>query len=615
MLCQSCSAANPIDADFCSLCGHKLLVVSGEYTEDDQEAFDSQQEGQFTLDEHLLERVSILEEVMRRTADSFRQMLGTLYTLEQKILVNDTGLTTLRDLLESKKLIDRQAWNELWEARMDRQLLALEKRERFAGAKERIDELYSGESREAFNHLLDQAEYALLGLDIDAAMEVLEEAHRLDAHNFELSFFLGETRFNEGRADAALTFFTRVLAVKPRHFESLVYSGVLCHEQGNGARAEDLLKRAVAFYPDSFLPAFSLGAVYASGGSFSQAVILLEKAVSTEAGMPQAHYLLGSCYFEMSRLRPAMRQLETAVRQDPAFVEAHHLLGLAYLDRGWHKKALASFRLAQRLRPSRLEYQELVQFLGPKPGEIPELRPESVHWLSRAEDALRAGRERDALSAYRRAVGQDPDNPTLLVAYAMACLELQRSDDIEPAIDRVLEMDAGERLEAVAYATWIEALRAEGRFREGNRLGEVLLQRSETDFGRTVAYFELACNLAEMEEDLDKALDYAQLALDQSPEGLTRFPLAVLGWVHFKRRELPQAVDCLTRSNALGSSARSLTHLGIALLADGDQQQARKAMASARSLEEHRGGLQATVFEALAAGARLLQETPRTPEP
>ena len=85
-------------------------------------------------------------------------------------------------------------------------------------------------------------------------------------------------------------------------------------------------------------------------------------------------------------------------------------------------------------------------------------------------------------------------------------------------------MEPGERLEAVAYATWIEALRAEGRFREGNRLGNILLERTETDFGRTVAYFELACNLAEMEEDLDRALELAGRALERSPESLTRFP-------------------------------------------------------------------------------------------
>lgn len=615
MYCQACSSPNPNDADFCGRCGHKLLVVSGSYTDEDQEAFDDQPGEQYSLDEHLLERVSILEEVLRKTADSIRQALGSLYTLEQKILVNETGLTTLRELLESKRLIDRQEWSELWESRMDRRLLALEKRERFNSLKERIAELYHGEQRQAFGELLQQAEYALIGLDIDGAMEALDEAHRLDPQNFELTFFLGETCFNEGSTEAALSFFTRVLAVKPKHFEALVYSGVLCHQEGQDDRAEELLKRAVGWFPDSFLPAFGLGAIYAGSGSFAQAAVLLEQAVAQEDALPQAQYLLGNCYFEMSRLGPAMSHLEQAVRLDPTLVEAHHLLGLAYLDRGWRKKALASFRVAQRLQPGRLEYQELVLFLGPaaarQSGESSELSEDARRWLRRAEDALRAGQERQALSAYRRAVGQDPDNPALLVAYAMACLELQRPEEIEPAIERVLDMDAGGRIDAVAYATWIEALRAEGRFREGNRLGERLLAETTSDFGRTVAYFELACNLAEMEEELDRALELARQALHSSPDRLTRFPLAILGWVHFKRGELESAVDCLTRANDLGSSARSLTQLGIVLLAAGDRPAARQALADARALDASRAGLKSTVFDALAVGARLLQDNPR----
>lgn len=641
MLCQACSSENPLDAELCGRCGHKLLIVSGDYTEDDQEAFDTRPTEQGSLDEHLLERISILEEVLRRTTDSMRQSLGSLYTLEQKILVNETGLSTLRDLLEAKGLISRQEWSELWEMRMDRQLLALEKREHFTRVREAIHELFAGERRERFEELLAQADHALLGLDIDTAMEILEEAHDLDPSNFELSFFLGETCFNEGKAAAALTFFTRVLAVRPRHFESLVYSGVLCHEQGTAHRAEDLLKRAVAFYPDSFLPAFSLGAVYVAAGSFNQAATLLEQAVTIEDAMPQAQYLLGTCCFEMGRLGDAIERLTTATRQDPTFVEAYHLLGLALLDSDRPQQALTAFQLAQRLRPGRLEYEELVQFLrselgselGSEPGSEadtsdaagsqaggaeltgPGLTDESRHWLSRAEDALRAGQGREALSAYRRAVAQDENNPTLLVAYAMACLELQRSDEIEPALDRVFDMRPGERLEAVAYATWIEALRADGRIRESNRLGLELLEQAETDFGRTVAHFELACNLAEMGEALDDALDHAHRAVDTSPPALVRFPLAVLGWVHLKRQEIEPAVDCLTRSNALGSSARSLTQLGIALLAAERYAAARDALSRARSLEEHRGGLQAAVFDALAGGARLLQETPRTTEP
>ncbi|MCP4007640.1 MAG: hypothetical protein GY725_25950, partial [bacterium] len=227
MYCQACSALNDDQREFCHRCQQKLLVVSGGYTAEDQDAFDDHPEEQYSLDEHLLERISILEEAVRRTAHSVRLSLASLYKLEQKILVNQTGVTTLRDLLESKNVFGQGEWNELWESRMESQLLALEKRERFAAVKEKIEALYRGDARDDFVRLLEEAEYALLAFDVQRAVGRLEAANQLDPANHELAFFLAETFFNDGNNEVARAYFGRVLAVKDDHFESLVYSGVL----------------------------------------------------------------------------------------------------------------------------------------------------------------------------------------------------------------------------------------------------------------------------------------------------------------------------------------------------------------------------------------------------
>ena len=110
---------------------------------------------------------------------------------------------------------------------------------------------------------------------------------------------------------------------------------------------------------------------------------------------------------------------------------------------------------------------------------------------------------------------------------------------------KVLDLNPGEMLKATAYAALIEALRSEGKFREGNRIGERLLDEGTSNFAKTIAYYEMAYNLAEMEEDLDEALDYARRSLELAPDELKQFPLAALGWVHYKRKEFEQAVDFL----------------------------------------------------------------------
>ncbi len=631
LYCQVCGCRNSEELEYCRHCHQRLLVVSGPQAIEEQDTFDSNPEEQFSFDEHLLERISILEEVVKRTTETVRHALGALYKLEQQILVNQTGVTTLRDMLESKNLIAREEWSELWESRMDYQLLALEKRERFAGAKDKIAALYSGDEPERFHTLLDEAEYALSSLDIETAVRVLDRAHRSDLANHELSFFLGETFFNEGAGETALGYFAKVLAVKPSHFESLVFSGVLCHEQHEEGHAEELLKRALAHYPEAFLPAFSLGAVFAARGRLSEAAVLLERAVALDP-IPQALYLLGNCCYEMGRSGAAIRHLREVVRMDPAFEEAYDLLGLAYLDRRWHRKAMTALGEAQRLHPKTLRYHELMQLLPREAaGDAPEPEPptagdtagdngllgrdlspdavsqEALAFVRKAEAALAGGEPSQALSFFRQALAQETDNPTLLVAYAMACLEIGRTQEIESVIDKVIGLDPGEPLTATACATLIEALRFQGKYREGNRIGRKLLGDECSDFTKTVAYFELAFNLAEIEEDLDDALTYARSSVELAPREIRPFSLAALGWVHFKRREFPQAVDCLTQSSELEPSGRTLTHLGMALLAAGERDEARQALVQARDLGH--AALGEKVLEALKDGTRRLRQT------
>ena len=324
--------------------------------------------------------------------------------------------------------------------------------------------------------------------------------------------------------------------------------------------------------------------------------------------MPQALYLLGNCLYDMGKSTAAIKHLKRAVQQAPAFEEAHHLLGLAYLDRRWTKKALDAFRQAQRLNPKKLQYRDLVRFLEGEAGRpLPEVPAEAADFITAGERSLASGDERAALTSYRRALDLAPENPTLLLTYALACLQLDRGQEIEAVTKKVLEAHPGEMLEATAYAALIEALRSQGRYREGNKIGRAMLSEGRSTFSKTIAYYEMAFNLAEMEEDLDAALDYARQSLELAPEELKAFPLAALGWVHYKRREFDQAVDFLSRSSELGPSTTTLTHLGMALLASGQEERARSVLAHARALDSPRDDLGAKMMEVMQESTRLLE--------
>jgi tetratricopeptide (TPR) repeat protein len=316
----------------------------------------------------------------------------------------------------------------------------------------------------------------------------------------------------------------------------------------------------------------------------------------------------------MGKLSSAVHFLQEAVRHDPAFEEAHHLLGLAYLDRHWTRKALDSFRQAQRLNPKKLQYQDLVRYLSGHDGTpLPEVEGDAGIWFHKGEEMLARDNLKQAHSCYRRALALDPDNPTLLMSYALLCLHMNRSQEIEAVTRKVLDLNPGETLKATAYAALIEALRSQGKFREGNRIGERLLDEGSSNFTKSIAYYEMAYNLAEMEEDLDEALDYARRSVELSPDEIKQFPLAALGWVHYKRKEFDKAVDFLSRSSELGPSTVTLTHLGMALLASGEEDQARSVLAHARAIGDRGEALQEKMMECMKDSARLIERARRVP--
>lgn len=616
MICQVCGAGNEIEREFCKKCQSKLLVVSG--AGETYEETGGVEEG-VSLDEHLLERVSVLEEIVKRSAETLKMLLDALNRQEKNGFVVQTGLLALKDLLERKGLLVEEELLDLWETRVDHHMAAMEKRERFLERKERMLADFSGERRERFKALLSDAEFAFYALEPEKGVRSLEDAWKLDKSNAELAFFLGETYFNEGETERAGILLNQVLEKAPRHFEALVYAGVLENEAGNTEKGLEHLRRAVTVKPDAFLPHFAMGALLALKGQLAKAEVFLKRAVEIEENS-QALSLLGTIAYERGRLSEAIEAFQKAVRLDPDDEDALYQLGLCYLDRGWTQKAAERFQSALELNPNRIEYQEASKLLAPSSGRtLPKVTGEAAD-LSRRAEAAAARDPQKALALYRRALKLDPENPTLMIAYALLCSSVGRTSEAVATTRRVLSREPGEMVAAAAYATLLEALKAEGKFREGNRIAEEMLGVVRSNYAKSIAYFQRATALAEMGEDLDGALAAADLSLKLSPKEMRQFPLAAKGWVHYKRREFERAIECLRRATDLGATPTGLTHLGLAYLAVGDARAARLAFGRAKRgrggrIPAARGGLESKMLEQIRRNLQLSEKLSNRKKP
>jgi len=604
MLCQTCSAYNDDEREFCSRCQNKLLVLSGvnSFEEDDLEDYDEEED--LSLDEHLLERVSALEEIVKRSAETLRTVVDAVQKHERAIFINQTGLLSVKELLEKKNLVSADELVELWESKMGEQMLALEKKQRFADRRDRMLSLFRGEKRDRFLAHMGEAEAAFDAFDPERGMKGLEEAFKLDRDNYELSFFLGEMFFNDGNIDRAKSYLERTLEVQPDHFDAAVFYGVLLHERQDLKGAERWLRRAIQISTESFLPYFSLGAIYARQGKLLRAQKFLEKAVQLEP-IQQAHYLLGTIFYEKGQLERAIRSFQAALKLDPDYEEAIYHLGLCYLDRNWNRKAIDCFQEALELNPNKMEYQQAVKIYEGVSGHVPLEGPAAEEFAA-AEALVSAGNYSGALDRYRRAAQADPENVSILLPYALLCSHLDLNSEAIGAARGILKNRPAEVVAAAAYTTLVEALRAEGNFKESNRALEEMLRSYTSNYAKSIAYYEKAYNLAEMEENLDEALESAQLALRYSPKELKQFPLAALGWVYFKRRDFQNAVDFLTKSADLGPTATNLMHLGMALLESGQKDRARAVFRKAKSFKTKGAGLEEKILEQVRSTTKLI---------
>src|SRR6266550_9381683 len=119
MLCQTCGALNDDEREYCSRCQNKLLVLSGVTSFEEDEAEDYEEEEDVSLDEHLLERVSAIEEIVKRSAETIRSLVDAVGKHERAIFINQTGLLSVKELLEKKNMLTSDEVVELWESRSE----------------------------------------------------------------------------------------------------------------------------------------------------------------------------------------------------------------------------------------------------------------------------------------------------------------------------------------------------------------------------------------------------------------------------------------------------------------------------------------------------------------
>src|SRR5216684_6228621 len=106
--CQKCRAANPLGQEFCLRCGTRLMLVveppSARVGTADTTA----------NEEHLLERLTILENTMARLAERLEQGLNLLLRQSETAYTNHALVKSLIEVLSECGVVDSDRLESMW---------------------------------------------------------------------------------------------------------------------------------------------------------------------------------------------------------------------------------------------------------------------------------------------------------------------------------------------------------------------------------------------------------------------------------------------------------------------------------------------------------------------
>jgi Flp pilus assembly protein TadD len=352
IFCQRCKTGNELGQDLCARCGTRLMLM----VETSSARFEDRSTAG-GMEEHLLERVTAIENNISRLIDKLEQMAELMLKGSRSAYFDHALLETLLTVLTESGIIDRRKLEAAWRERSGNDEKLASNNRRRKELCEKIVEEYKGEEREDFARLVGEGLEAHSKGRETEGVRVLERAVAQAGGNLPLDIFLGEHFFRNGRPKRARTYFARAHEADPENALLLLLFGLACGDAGEVERAGVLLRTAVSRIGPCFAAFCALGMLHA-GESDWDAALGEFKAARAVRVCPETHYLVGLAYYNLGRYAAARAALKKAVRLDDDYGAAHYLLGLAHMNLGEGERARLDFKAAAAADPREPLYRK-----------------------------------------------------------------------------------------------------------------------------------------------------------------------------------------------------------------------------------------------------------------
>ncbi len=320
--CQRCLAGNPLGTEFCTRCGTRLMII----VEPAAARYEASESGAAN-DEHLLERISALENRIARLSEKLERGLDLLLRQAQNSHFDRALVKSLVGLLTDDGIIQGSRLERLWIDSCQKDAAQQVESDRRDDLRLKILASYRGEQRAAFEDLITQGFQLIEDEQQARGIRALRQAAEMSPDNAPLHSLIGEHFFKAGKPDRARTYLAKAHEILPKDSRIALLLGLACADEGDTECAKDLLSRAMRLGASSFAAHYGFGRLFVAERNWRKALQEFKLALASK-GSPEAHYALGCLYYELSKDSLAARHLRKALELDQAYAEASYVLSL-----------------------------------------------------------------------------------------------------------------------------------------------------------------------------------------------------------------------------------------------------------------------------------------------
>lgn len=333
-----------------------------------------------SYEEHLLERVSALENRLGRMTDRMEQVLELLLKQARNFYFDHVLIDTLVELLSEAGTIEPGKLDNLWRERCEKEAAKEDQNYRREQLRAEIMSCFKGHGPSAsvaFGRHVDVGLELIGKGETKRGIRELEHAAALAPDNAPLLSFIGEHFFSAGKMTLARDYLARAFESAPDDYRVCLLLGLACGDEGEAERAKQLLGNA-ARRGASFAAHYGLGRLLAAEQRWPDALAEFKRALAARPS-PEAHYVVGCVYYQLGRDRMASRHLRKAIEMDAEYAAAYYMLGLVFLRAGEPERAREAFNSARAADATEPRYRTALKRLlrrssaGDAPPALPPL--------------------------------------------------------------------------------------------------------------------------------------------------------------------------------------------------------------------------------------------------